>query len=77
MGSRQQGGCGSEKYQLHVLAGGGDGDGSGGTDKNLGSKTSMCRGLDIRGKGVGISRVSKFGDWQLIYKLSFFAWVHY
>lgn len=38
MGSRQQGGCGSEKYQLHVLA---SGDG-GGTDKSVGSKPSSA-----------------------------------
>lgn len=59
MGSRQQGGCGSEKYQLLVLAGG---DG-GGTDKSLGSKPSRCKGLGFR--GVGIPRDSRFGDWEL------------
>lgn len=59
MGSRQQGGCGSEKYQLLVLAGG---DG-GGTEKSLGSKPSRCRGLGFR--RVGIHRDSRFGDWEL------------
>lgn len=69
MGSKQQGGCGSEKYQLRVLAGGGSG-----TEKSWGSKPSGCRDLGFRGRRVGISQVSRFGDWQLVScTLSFFV----